>query len=142
MDKDIIYFELNNWMPYREYPPEAPYIEWCCLTKNQNDDKYKQPKLRDEEWLKENKLVVVEALLDMSMNFNITATKEWVENNCPSLLTTWSKFIRIPNEGCNLPEGRWDTPFLPYEEKNIGYHYVVEHFDSNYDCFWILDEGE
>lgn len=135
MDKDIIYFELNNWMSEDDYPPEEPYISWCCTGKTE-DGKYTQPKLRDKDWVKENKIIVVESLLDMSMNFCITAPKEWVEENCPNLLTTWSKFIRIPEEGCDLPEGGWGTPFLPYEEKYIGYHYAEED-ENEYGVYYI-----
>jgi hypothetical protein len=133
--KDIVYFELNDWSAYEDYPPEEPYIDWCCIYKNE-DGTYHLPKLRNEKWLKENGLIVVESLLDMSMNFCITAPKTWVNENCPNLLTTWSKFIRIPEDEDDVPCGRWDTPFLPYEEKYIGYHYTNEEDDGFYHIVW------
>lgn len=71
-------------------------------------------KFRDEEWIRENKLVVVESLVDMSMNFCITTTKEWVEENCPELLSTYKEFIRKSDEDDEVPYGRFDCPFLEY----------------------------
>ena len=68
---DIVYFELNNWFSGRDYPNAEPFLSWMRDDLNQ--------KFRDEEWIKENKLVVVESLVDMSMNFCIAATKEWIE---------------------------------------------------------------
>ena len=128
---DIIYFELNNWSPDEDYPPEQPYIDWCCFYKKE-DCTYHLPELRNDEWVKENELVVVETPLDMSMNFCISATRKWVEDNCQNLLTKWSKFIRVPEEGDDLPYGRWDAPFLPYTKENFGYHYAEEDDDGNW----------
>ena len=115
---DIVYFELNNWFSGRDYPNAEPFLSWMRDDLNQ--------KFRDEEWIKENKLVVVESLVDMSMNFCITTTKEWVENNCPKLLSTYENFVRKPEEGEDIPYGRFGCPFLEYNEGNIGYHYAEE----------------
>ena len=115
---DIVYFELNNWFSGRDYPDAEPFLSWMGNDLNQ--------KFRDEEWIKENKLVVVESLVDMSMNFCITATKEWVEENCPELLSTYKIFVRKPEDDEDVPYGRFECPFLEYEEENIGYHYADE----------------
>lgn len=111
--KDIIYFELNNWFPGRDYPDAEPFVTWMQDTVLQ---------FRNDEWLKENKLCVVSGNVDMSVNFCITATKEWVENTCPELLTKYTQFIRTPNKNGEV-EGRFGAPFKEYTEENIGRHY-------------------
>ena len=126
---DIVYFELNNWCSGRDYPDAEPFLSWMRDDLNQ--------KFRDEEWIKENKLVVVESLVDMSMNFCITATKEWVEENCPELLSTYENFVRKPEDGEDVPYGRFECPFLEYEEENIGYHYADEIECGGYDQYVI-----
>ena len=131
---DIVYFELNNWFSGRDYPNAEPFLSWMRDGLNQ--------KFHDEEWIKENKLVVVESLVDMSTNFCITATKEWVENNCHELLYTYEKFVRKPEDGEDVPYGRFGCPFLEYEEENIGYHYADEIECDGYDQYVIDFEEE
>lgn len=116
MNKEIVYFELNNWTPGRHYPYEEPFISWMknCRT------------IDNEDWIKANKLCVVKTLIDMSCNYCITATKEWVENNCPSLLTKHRQFLRFPNE-CDDVHGNFGTLFKEYDDENIGLH--EEWFD-------------
>ena len=94
MNEEIIYFELNNWMPNKDYPN------------------------------KENKLVVVRTIVDMSANWCITATKEWVLKNCPELLTKYTKFLRCPDADEELPYGRFGSPFYEYTNENIGWHFI------------------
>lgn len=112
---DIIYFELNNWFSGRDYPDDEPFISWMS-----NDLKIP---FRSETWVKENKLCVVVSFIDMSQNFCITATKEWVEKNCPKLLTNYTEFLRYPDEDGDVERkfGQW---FLPYSEENIGVKYI------------------
>lgn len=131
---DIVYFELNNWFAGRDYPNAEPFLSWMKDDLNQ--------KFRDEEWIKENKLVVVESLVDMSMNFCITATKEWVENNCPELLYTYENFVRKPEDGEDVPYGIFGCPFLEYEEENIGYHNTDEIECDGYYQYVIDFEEE
>ena len=114
---EIIYFEINNWFSGRDYPDIEPFLSWMA-------DNFKN-KFRDRIWVKENKLVVVESLVDMSLNYCVTAKKEWVQLNCPELLTKYTQFVRY-GEGEDLPEGRFGCPFLEYNEYNIGYHYAIE----------------
>ena len=72
----------------------------------------------------------------MSCNWCITATKEWVEKNCPELLTTYKEFIREPDPEYPdwTPSSRFegDGPmFFEYTEENIGtYTYVRGEWDS------------
>lgn len=130
---DIVYFELNNWFSGRDYPNAEPFLSWMRDDLNQ--------KFRDEEWIKENKLVVVESLVDMSMNFCITATKEWVEENCHELLSTYKNFIRKPEDDEDVPYGRFGCPFLEYKEENIGYHYA-EEVECNGYWQYVIDFEE
>lgn len=108
---EIIYFELNNWFSGRDYPADEPYRSWMKDDLNIS--------FNDKEWVKENKLCVVRDMVDMSQNFCITATKEWVEENCPSLLTEYTEFLRYPDED-GYVEGRFGHEFLEYTEENIG----------------------
>ena len=131
---DIVYFELNNWFSGRDYPNAEPFLSWMKDDLNQ--------KFRDEEWIKENKLVVVESLVDMSMNFCITATKEWVDENCHELLSTYKNFVRKPEDDEDVPYGRFGSPFLEYKEENIGYHYADEIECDGYYQYVIDFEEE
>lgn len=129
--KEIVYFELNNWSPEKDYPINEPFLSWM------RDDL--KIKFRDDTWVKENKLVVVESVVDMSLNYCVTATKEWVELNCPELLTKYTQFVRY-GEGNDLPEGRFGCPFLEYDEDNIGWHYAVEEEDGNGHLSYLIEE--
>lgn len=135
---EIIYFELNNWFSGRDYPNAEPFLSWMQCNK---DNKY-YIQFRDESWINENKLVVVESLVDMSMNFCITATRDWVEQSCPELLTTYKEFIRQPDEDGEAPYGRFGCPFLEYEEDNIGYHYAEEVEYNGYFQYVVDYEEE
>ena len=116
MEKEIIYFELNNWMPNSCYPDAEPFITWVS---------YKHFNFDNEDWIKENKLVVVRTVVDMSANWCITAIKEWVLNNCPELLTKYTKFLGCSDNDEELPYGRISgCPFYKYTEENIGWHFI------------------
>lgn len=129
---EIVYFELNNWSPGRDYPNAEPFIGWMS-------DDLKQ-RFRNEEWVKENKLVVVESFVDMSSNYCVTATKEWVTNNCPELLCKYNEFLRVPDEDEDVPYGRFGCPFLEYEEKNIGIHFADEKKCVNGYFQYVIDD--
>lgn len=117
-EKEIIYFELNNWFPGEHYPDEEPFTTWMgndlCLAFN------------NEDWVIENELCVVTSTIDMSTNFCITATKDWVLENCPRLLTEHTKFLREKEEDEDYVYGQFDDQFLEYDEANFGIHYVDE----------------
>lgn len=111
--EEIVYFELNHWST--DYFPDCePYLTWM-------EDEVLQ--FRNQEWIKENKLVVVETLVDMSCNYCITAPRKWVEENCKEILTTHKQFLREPDEDGNI-YGQFGCPFLEYTEENIGYWFA------------------
>lgn len=110
MENEIIYFELNNWCCGRDYPDAEPFMSWM---------RGFLPIFRNEKWVKENKLCVRASNVDMSQNFCISATKEWVEQNCPELLTKYTQFLRKPDKYGDV-DGRFGCPFLEYEESNFG----------------------
>ena len=66
--------------------------------------------------------IKMEEIIDMSVNFCIAATKEWVVENCPKLLTEHREFLRAPDKNGEV-YGQWDTPFLEYKEENFGIQY-------------------
>ena len=53
---EFYYIELNHWSS-EYYPDIEPFLTWMSEDILQ---------FRNEEWLKENKLVVVESIVDMS----------------------------------------------------------------------------
>lgn len=112
---DIIYFELNNWFAGDDYPAAEPFLSWMG-----NDC---QLRFIDDAWVRENKLCVVANHVDMSVNFCITATKGWVEQNCPELLTKYTEFVREYDPEYEEVYGRFGTCFLEYEEDNFGVHW-------------------
>ena len=120
MADEIIYFELNDWACGVDYPDAQPFIIWI-------EDGI-VPIFRNERWVKENKLCVRASNVDMSQNFCITATKEWVETNCPELLTKYTQFLREPDEDGDM-DGRFGCPFLEYEESNFGVTWWYEDED-------------
>lgn len=134
---NIIYFEFNNWFNGRDYPIGEPFETWVP-----------QFYFRNDEWCKENQLCVVESYVDMSVNWCITATKEWVEKNCPKLLEdedyditilrygadgnreiietyNYKNFLREKDEDGEV-YGRFDCPFLEWREENFGSHFYDE----------------
>ena len=134
--EEIVYFELNNWFCGRDYPDAEPFISWL------NDDS--KQKLTDDAWAKENKLCIVACPYDMSLNYCITATKDWVLQNCPDLLSdktydstfivgvsgdtqeivkqySFKKFLKFPDKYGEV-WGR--VQFLEYKEENFGVHWV------------------
>ena len=117
-EEDIVYFELNNWTPGIEYPNEEPFLSWM-----RNDLNIR---LNDEEWVKKNKLCVVREVIDMSINFCITAKREWIINNCPRLLSKHTEFLRHKDK-YGIVCGRFGTDFLKYKEENIGIRDAEEY---------------
>ena len=119
-NNDIVYFELNNWFAGEDFPDDEPFIGWM------SDDLH--IRFRNEAWVKENKLCVVACFVDMSQNFCVTATKDWVQENCPKLLTDYQRFIREPEDEEYPDEvyGRFGHEFLQYCEDNIGIEWTED----------------
>ena len=124
---EIIYFELNNWRPGDDYPAAEPYDSWVQM----REEKSYYINFRNRDWIEENKIIVVESFVDMSQNFCVTAPKEWVMENCPDLLTKYTKFLREPDE-YNEVKGRFGCPFKEYKEENIGYWFAEKDDEYNY----------
>lgn len=119
MDKEVVYFELNNWFAGEHYPAEEPFLTWIGHDLSIH--------FNNEDWVNDNKLCVVRHMIDMSMNFCVTATKEWVEANCPKLLTEYTKFLRYSDkDGC--VDGQFGDEFLEYSEENIGITDVYDEY--------------
>lgn len=118
---EIVYFEVNNWFCGRDYPNSKFFIE--CLK-----DDLKQ-RFQNDKWCKEQEICVVFCIVDMSYNYNVTAKKSWVFENCPELFDDENKrFICVPEEDCELPDCNLDGYFLEYCPDNFGVHY----FENNY----------
>jgi len=132
--EEIIYFEVNNWFCGRDYPDCEPFISWLRDDLNQT--------LRDEQWIKENKLVVFSGFIDMSMNYYVAAPKSWVLKNCSCLLDEkYKKFLLTPDEE-GYVEGRFGPMRMPYDEDTVGKLFWVEEYEDNdgYIGYRIEDE--
>ena len=79
MMNNVIYFSVNNWFCGRDYPDTPNFRKWLGDDLNQS--------FRNDKWCKENKLCVYYGCVDMSQNYTVSAPREWVEKNCPELLT-------------------------------------------------------
>ena len=119
---DIIYFEIDHWCAGSDYPHCEPFISWMS---NETSDS----PLRDEEWVKKNKICVKIFPIDMSFDFMITAPRSFIEKECPALLKEENqKFIVTdkygdPNDPEDTPDSRYvgsDEYFLPYTDEYIG----------------------
>lgn len=77
--KEVIFISVNNWFSGRDYPPTKNFRKWLGDDLNQT--------FRNDAWAKENKLCIYYGIIDMSQNYTISAPREWVEKNCPELLT-------------------------------------------------------
>ena len=119
MNDEIIYFELNNWTIEHGYPACSPFIEWMLGVVSP---------LLNENWCKEQKICVVVERVDLSLNFKVTATRKWVEENCPCLLEKkYSKFVHQLEDDYDDDDkeyfeahGYGEGPFLKYCEENFG----------------------
>ena len=89
-NNNVIYFSVNNWISGENYPPTENFKKWLRDDFNQS--------FRNDEWCKENKLCVYYGCVDMSQNYTISAPREWVEKNCPELLTD-DEYIYITRTG-------------------------------------------
>jgi hypothetical protein len=150
MENDVVYFSVNNWFCGRDYPDTRNFRKWLGDDLNQN--------FRSDEWCKKNKLCVYYGTVDMSQNYTVSAPREWVEKNCPELLTDkeysykictatkdkfkyetikkkYSDFVYTPEEGDELPDNDslGDMPFREYCEENFGSEYYETHWWGD-DC--------
>ena len=117
---EIIYFELNNWFPDRDYPNAEPFTSWLDFT-------WGGCVLQNEDWCKENQLCVIWTHVDMSSNYCITAKKDWVEQVCPELLTKYTQFLRYPNPKCdNEVYGQFGHTFLEWSPEHFGSMFIED----------------
>jgi len=132
--KDVVYFSVNNWFCGRDYPPLKCFKKWL------GDDFIQS--FRNDEWCKENKLCVYYGCVDMSSNYTVSAPREWVEKNCPELLTDeeytypvrrskWKKSL--------FGKGKmiWET--IEEKRKYSDFVYVPEDPDDTPDCDRVGD---
>jgi len=124
----IVYFELNNFEK-NDCLSQEPFKTWI-----EDLDKY----LHNEEWIKENKLCVMEDIVNgddvlkfnctPSLSFCISTTEEWVKDNCPKLLTECRDLLRFADED-GIVRNKYDSLcwFLEYKEENIGLKWSFEN---------------
>lgn len=126
---DIVYFKLQpypldmddynkDWLGY--YPDNERFKFWL------GKDNYHGIKFCNEEWVKENQLCVRCQFHPWDYSYAqlilVTATRGWVKDNCPELLTDYREFLRHANYKGDiyLHDRIYNDAFLPYKEENIG----------------------
>ena len=147
MNEDIIYFSVNNWFSGGNYPDTPNFRKWL----GKDSDQY----FMKDEWAKENKLCIYAGYIDMSFNYTISAPREWVEANCPELLSDseytyetirygngkcerlehkrrYSDFVDHPDENGNLKDG-FGWPYLEYKPENFGVHWYEDPREEDDD---------
>jgi hypothetical protein len=122
--QDVIYFSVNNWFCGRDYPNTPNFRKWLGDDLNQN--------FRNDKWCKENKLCVYYGVVDMSQNYTISAPREWVEKNCPELLTD-DEYTYITRIGTYM-KGKDEPVYEEVEHKKKYSDFVYSQED--------VDEGE
>jgi hypothetical protein len=113
MISNAVYFELNDWWPDEYYPDEEPFKAWMETIPSI---------LTNDEWARKNKLCIKYELIDQSLDYLISASEDWIKENCPNLLTKYCQFLRQPYKGevCS----NYGTNFLEYTSKNYGSYLV------------------
>ena len=123
---DVIYFSVNNWMGGENYPLTENFKKWLRNDLNQS--------FRNDTWCKENKLCVYYGTVDMSTNYTISASREWVEKNCPELLTD-EEYTYIIRRGTYKKKSIFSEDVeLVWED--------IEHKKKYSDFVYIPDDGE
>ena len=126
--QDVVYFSVNNWFGGENYPPTENFRKWMGNDFNQS--------FENDQWCKENKLCVYYGTVDMSTNYTISAPREWVEKNCPELLTD-DEYTYITHIGTYKKKGLFGKTELVWED--------VENKKKYSDFIYSqedVDEGE
>ena len=122
----VIYFSVNNWMSGEDYPPTENFKKWLRDDLNQS--------FRSDTWCKENKLCVYYGTVDMSTNYTVSASREWVEKNCPELLTD-EEYTYITRIGKYERKSKFSKDVeLVWED--------IEHKKKYSDFVYTPEEGE
>lgn len=133
-NKDVIYFSVNNWFSGQDFPPTENFRKWLGNDLNQS--------FRNDEWCKENKLCVYYGMVDMSQNYTISAPREWVEKNCPELLTDdeYTYIVsrsKIKKKLFGGYKTMWED--IEYKKKYSDFVYVPEDDEETPDCDRVGD---
>lgn len=135
--EELVYFEVNNWIPGRYYPDNFTFDKWVGnedTDDDEDDSLWRRNTFFDDEFLKKNELVISFGFIDQSFDFCVVAKKSWVEQNCPSLLNEDSKFLAMMRDG--KLESNFGIPYLEYTAENFGFHYFHKEKDPDDHLYW------
>ena len=118
---DIIYFELSTCL--YGIPDHEPFASWA------NNNFFST--FNNKNWIYQNKLCVVKTFIGESNIFCITATREWVEDNCPKLLLNFYRRFRRFSDENGVVKGTFGIKFLKYCDENIGLKYIRIFTEEN-----------
>lgn len=111
----VVYLQCNDWCPS---PAEAEKFIYDYLEgyhdSIDNPNAVLKTQEETETWIKENDLCINTEIYDMSIQYWVTTTKEWLEDNFPELLPYASE---EPKDYMFEGDKKY---FLKYEEENVG----------------------
>ena len=126
---DVIYISVNNWFCGRDYPPLDCFKKWLGDDLNQT--------FRNDKWAKENKLCIYCGNIDMSCNYTISAPREWIEKNCPELLTdeeyTYYTILQKPKKNL-FGKFEYVEERIENKKKYSDFVYKQEDGETKPDC--------
>ena len=95
-----------------------------------------------DKWCKKNKLCVYQGAIDMSCNYTVSAPREWVEKNCPELLTD-KEYTYIIRSQCG--DGKGGSIVKDEEHKRITVALPkaeIRYTDIDLDSFLLYGEKQ
>lgn len=112
----VVYFQCNDWEPNPEESSRFiyDYLEGSMYANDKNSTSVNKTPEEEITWMKANDLCVNVDNYDMSLNYWVTTTKEWLEENFPELLPFASE---TPQSFMYEGDEKY---FLKYTEDNVG----------------------
>jgi len=140
-NETVVYIQMNNWHK-RDCNKRFfyCYLEGALSTMNGINVEYPEGivcKTSDEEeqWMIDNKLCINNDVYDMSSQYWITTTKEWVERNFPELMPYVSE---DPEDYMYKNDRKY---FLKYTQENYGIHFSTPICGLEEDIVEYLADG-
>lgn len=124
----VVYFQCNDWSPS---PKEAERFIHQYLEGDFSEHTPMKTDAEVDEWIENDCLCINCDIYDMSIQYWITTTKEWLEQNFPELLSFVSE---EPKDYLFKGDKKY---FLKYSEENIGVHWWTNEkdYEENMDRF-------
>lgn len=123
----VVYFQCNDWEPY---PNEAErfiynYLEGSIYANEEGFNAVNKTIDDELKWIEANSLCINCDSYDQSVQYWVTTTREWLEENFPELVEYASE---EPQDYMYKGDKKY---FLKYIKENIGQHWATETMKSH-----------